>query len=175
MARPPPAARRPPPARRLCVIATQGHCVIATQSPRVCWLGPEPQGTPNHNFLSPNGSPWHHHLGPGDRARGQNFAANLARGVPPPQSQLFFSHHFGAKKCPKVNFCEISETGLPQPGRIWAHARHGSRAPQVTHATAHARPRGPRGPKGAQGGPMGPHGAPWGPSGPQGASCWGSP
>ena len=28
--------------------------------PRVCWLGPEPQGTPNHTFSSPNRSPWHH-------------------------------------------------------------------------------------------------------------------
>ena len=106
------------------------HLLPWARIPRVCWLGPEPQGTPNHTFLSPNGSPWHH-LGPGDRARGQNFAANLARGVPPPQSQLFF-HHFGAKKCPNVNFCEFFENGLPQPGRIWA-------------------PRGPLGPKVAWG------------------------
>ena len=27
---------------------------------RVCWLGPEPQGTPSHNFLPPNGLPSHH-------------------------------------------------------------------------------------------------------------------
>ena len=142
---------RPPAARRLCVIATQGRRVIATQGPRVCWLGPEPQGTPNHTILSPNGSLWHH-LGPGDQAQGQNFAANLAMGVPPPQSQLFF-HQFGANKCPNAIVADFFENGLPQPGRIWAHARHGSRAPRVTHATAHARPRGPMG-------------TPWGPMGP---------
>merc|ERR1712159_444116 len=27
---------------------------------QVCWLGPEPQGTPSHTFLPPNGSPSHH-------------------------------------------------------------------------------------------------------------------
>ena len=58
------------------------HLLPWARIPRVCWLGPEPQGTPNHTFLSPNGSPWHH-LGPGDRAQGQNFAANVARGAHP--------------------------------------------------------------------------------------------
>ena len=116
-------------------------------------------------------------------------------GVPPPQSQPFFDH-FGTQKNPHVNFWEISENGLPRPGRIWAHARHGSRTPwlthataharhgsrtpRVTHATAHARPRGPmgphmgphggpRGPMGPHGPPMGPHGAPWGPMRPHGS------
>ena len=92
------------------------HLLPWARIPRVCWLGPEPQGTPNHTFLSPNGSPWHH-LGPGDRAQGQNFGANLARGVPPPQSQFFFT--ILEQQNPKnVNFCETFENGLPQPRRI---------------------------------------------------------
>ena len=99
------ATTRPPPAgtRRLCVIATQGHCVIATQGPRVCWLGPEPQGTPNHTFLSPNGSPWHH-LGPGDRDRAQNFGANLARGGGPAPSISTLFSPFWRPKMPKCDF-----------------------------------------------------------------------
>ena len=68
---------------------------------RVCWLGPEPQGTPNHTFLSPNGSPWYH-LGLGDRDRTQNFGPNLARGIPP--LNLNFVHHFGAQKKPTYQF-----------------------------------------------------------------------
>ena len=145
LARPP---ARPPGTRRLCVVATQGHCVIATQGPRVCWLGPEHQGIPNHTFLSPNGSPWHH-LGLGDREPTQNFGANLASGGPPPQSQLLFSP-FWNQKCQNVNVCRISENGLPQPGRIWA-------------------PMGPMGPKGPMGAPWGPWGPPWAPPGAQGA------
>ena len=43
-----PPARCPP--ALLCVIAAQGHCVIATQGPRVWWLGPEPQGSPSHQM-----------------------------------------------------------------------------------------------------------------------------
>ena len=58
--------------------------------PRACERGPGPQWTPHHTFLSPNGSPWHH-LGLWDREPTQNFGANLARGVPPPQSQLLFT------------------------------------------------------------------------------------
>ena len=33
------------------------HLLPWARIPRVCWLGPEPQGTPNHTFLSPIGSP----------------------------------------------------------------------------------------------------------------------
>ena len=105
--------------------------------PRVCERGPEPQGTPNHTFLSPNGSPWHH-LGHGDRDPTQNSGADLARGVPPPQSQLFFDH-FGAQKCPNVNFCELFEIQTAPSQRIW----------------------GPMGPL------WGPCGPPWGPWGAQ--------
>ena len=54
-------------------------------------MGPEPQGIPRATFLAPIGSPYgnfsHFRSHPA-----QNFGADLARGVPPPQSQLFFWH-----------------------------------------------------------------------------------
>ena len=91
------------------------HLLPWARIPRVCWLGPEPQGTPNHTFLSPNGSPWHH-LGPGDRAQGQNFGANLARGVPPPQSQLFFLHIFGTQNANMHFFVFFLKMDCPRHG-----------------------------------------------------------
>ena len=59
--------------------------------PRVCEPGPEPQPTPNHPNLAPNGSPSHHFQHP-PHPRTQNFEPDLAVIVPPPQSQLFFDH-----------------------------------------------------------------------------------
>ena len=82
LARPP--AARPPPARR------------------VCWLGRESHGTPKPIFLPPNGSPCHH-FGHGDRAQTQNCGAVLTRGVPPPQSQLFFDPFW----TPKMGKCQF--------------------------------------------------------------------
>ena len=55
--------------------------------PRVCEPGPEPHPTAKHPNLPPNGSPSHFFLHP-KRGPTQNFAADLAVGVPPPQSQL---------------------------------------------------------------------------------------
>ena len=57
--------------------------------PSVCELGPEPQGTPQATFLAPIGSP-SSHFSHSRRHSAQNFGADLARGVPPPQSQFFF-------------------------------------------------------------------------------------
>ena len=74
---------------RKCGLAGQGLAWDLAQWPRVCWLSPEPQGTPKPTFLPPNGSPCHH-FGYGDRAQAQNCGAVLTRGVPPPQSRLFF-------------------------------------------------------------------------------------
>ena len=56
---------------------------------QVCWPGPEPQGTPNHTFLSPNGSP-SNRFGHFWRRNSQNSGPDLAVGVPGPESQLFF-------------------------------------------------------------------------------------
>ena len=109
------------------------HLLPWARIPRVCWLGLEPQGTPNHTFLSPNGSPWHH-LGPGDRAQGQNFAANLARGVPPPQSQLFFFTILEPNNAKMSIFVNFLKMDCPSQGEFGlthatAHTRHGSRTP----------------------------------------------
>ena len=91
------------------------HLLLWARIPRVCWLGPEPQGTPNHTFLSPNESPWHH-LGPGDRARGQNFGANLGRGVPPPQSQLFLFTILEPRNAELSIFVKILKMDCPSHG-----------------------------------------------------------
>ena len=72
------------------------------QGPKVCERGREPKGTPKPTFLPPNGSPWHH-LGLGDRDPAQNCGADLARGVPPPQSQLFFDPFW----IPKMGKCQF--------------------------------------------------------------------
>ena len=60
----------------------------AQGGPRPCKLGPEPQSTQNYPKLSQNGSR-KKILRHSDRAFAQNFGADPARGVPPPQSQLF--------------------------------------------------------------------------------------
>ena len=72
---------------------------------RVGAPGPDPPPTPPHTNLSPNRPPSHHSLHP-KQGPTQNFAADLAVGVPPPQSQLFFPF-FGAQNrlfCQKVEF-----------------------------------------------------------------------
>ena len=143
-------ARRPPPPAQ------------------VCWLGPEPQGTPNHTFLPPNGSP-SHHLGHRDRDPTQNSGPDLAMGVPGPKSQLFFAY-FGPKM-PKSIFSgrvsNLSATHSNGFGAPWAQGAHG--------APVHGPPKGPRGPRGPRGarpevaqgaqGPKGPLETPRGPWG----------
>ena len=74
-------------------------------------------------------------LGTAPRGR---ISLRISPGGSRPLNLNFFVHHFGTKKCQNVNFCEIFENGLPQPGQIWA-------------------PRGP----------MGPPWGPWGPKGPK--------
>ena len=51
---------------------------LPTTGPKVCWRGPEPQGTPNHTFLAPIGSPSNRFAYP-ERGSMQNFGADLAR------------------------------------------------------------------------------------------------
>ena len=75
--------------------------------PRVCWLDPEPQGTPNHTFLPLNGSPCHH-LGHGSRDPTQNSGPDLAVGVPDLNPNFFFTH-FGPSKCPNPNIWQVFE------------------------------------------------------------------
>ena len=78
----PPNGQNDPPQRGIAILGvwggdTSGVGVGATARPptrRVCWLGPEPQGTPKPTFLPPNGSPCHH-LDPSDRP-----ATELRRG-----------------------------------------------------------------------------------------------
>ena len=96
-----------------------------------------PQITPFCHQMGRRSTIWD--LGTVPRGR---ISLRISPGGSHPLNLNFFFHHLGASKCPNVNFCEFFENGLPQPGRIWAHARHGSRTPQATHATAHARPRG---------------------------------
>ena len=108
--------------------------------PRVCWLGPEPQGTPNHTFSSPNGSPWHH-LGLWDRDPTQNSGPDLAVQVPGPESQFFFP---------------ILDPEMPK-------SRFSGRVLKLLAPIA--MDLGPQGPKGAQGADGGPKGPPKGPLG----------
>ena len=74
---------------------------------QVCLLGPEPQGTPNHIFLPPNGSP-SHHLGFYNRDPAQNSGPDLAVGVTGPESQFVFAY-FGPPNAQKYIFCEDFE------------------------------------------------------------------
>ena len=74
---------------------------------RVCWLGLEPQGTPNQTFLLPNGSP-SNRFGHFWRQNAQNSGPDLAVGVPGPESQLFV-HPFWTQKCKNSNFCQVFE------------------------------------------------------------------
>ena len=87
---------------------------------QVCWLGLEPQGTPNHTFLPPNGSP-SHHLGLQNWDLAQNSGPDLAVGVPGPESELCF--HLSWTQMPKSKFSgrvsNLSAThsnGLGAPG-----------------------------------------------------------
>ena len=109
---------------------------------KVCWPGPEPQGTPSHTFLPPNGSP-SHHLGLENRDPTQNSGPDHAVGVPGPESQLLL-HPFWSPEMPQCQFLATF--------RICA-------APIASDL-------GPQGPLGPQGGPRGPLGAPRGPLGP---------
>ena len=47
------------------------------------------QGTPNHTFLPPNGSP-SHHLGHGDQDSAQKFGPEIAVALLSPESQFLF-------------------------------------------------------------------------------------
>ena len=89
--------------------------------PRVCEPGLEPQLTPNRTFLSPNGSPCHH-FGHPDRGSACFFGADLARGVPPPQSQLFFP-----TMCdPETHFLVRKNRRRPRPRVTRAWGPHGA-------------------------------------------------
>ena len=109
------------------------HLLPWARIPRVCEPGPEPQGTQNYTFLAPNGSPCHH-LGHGDRQNPQNCGADLTRGVPPPQSQLFLIH-FGPPKWRNANLggkenLRRTPGELGAPGAPWAPwGAHG----QISH------------------------------------------
>ena len=132
---------------------------------QVCWLGPEPQGTPNHTFLPPSGSP-SHHLEFKNRDPAQNSGPDLAVGVPGPESQLFSlilepkmpNSQFSGRV---LNLSATHSNGFGGPGA--QGGPRGPRGPQGGPKGALA-PPSPKGPKGAQG-------APWGPWGP----CWGVP
>ena len=123
--------------------------------PRVCELGPEPQGTPKTTFLAPIGSPYgrclhfRHHIA-------QNFGADLARGVPPPQSRRFFSTILDVlfwempKICEKtLEYCLVTANFRPAGRPAGALGPYGA-------------PWGPWGRYRALWGPMGAHRAPWG-------------
>ena len=150
-----------------CVKPTQCPCVWAhTVAVRAARGGrsrelqphwPEPQPTPNHPNLAPNGSP-SHHFQHGPHPRTQNFGADLAVIVPPPQSQLF-STIFE----PKIGFS--AENSISENGFSAESSAQSGLGPQGPHGA----PRGPMGPHGAPWGPTGPHGAPWGSKGPHGA------
>ena len=78
---------------------------------------------------------------------GAEFRCESRQGGPTPLNLNFLFSPLWSHKMPKYHFfCEFSENGLPQPGRIWA-------------------PRGP----------VGPLGAPWAPWGPWGQRRRGGP
>ena len=92
--------------------------------------GPGSPRAPKSYFcLSPNGSPCHH-LGPGDRAQGQNFSANLARGSHP-LNLNFFDHFWIPKNARMSIFGNFLKWTAP--------------------ARADLAPKGPKGPQGAHG------------------------
>ena len=109
-------------------LAGQGLAWDLAEWPRVCWLSPEPQGTPKPTFLPPNGSPCHH-FGHGDRAQTQNCGAVLTRGVPPPQSRFFFDPFLTPKigKCQFLGFFRNCAAQLrANLGPMGPHGPHGA-------------------------------------------------
>ena len=129
---------------------------------RVCWLGPEPQGTPKPTFFPSNGSPCHH-LGHGDRQKAQNCGAHLTRGVAPPQSQLFFDPFW----IPKIGKCQFLSTFRNCAAQLRANL--GPMGPHGHPWGAHGRPWAPHG------GPKGPQRAPGGHIGPPYVAHYGAP
>ena len=124
---------------------------------RVCWLGPEPQGTPNHTFSPPNGSP-SHHFRLKNRDLAQNSGLDLAVGVPGPESQLFL--FILDPKSSKADFLAVFRI-YPRPiamdlgpqGPTGRQFRGRPRCPGAHGALVHGPPNGPSGPRGPGTGP----------------------